>query len=1119
MLRGKLKFNDPHVGVVEYTLFGRDSFNDTKLVLLNDAIDFTRYDNANLVFDKVVSPDGVVSNRFESGREVKNKDGLLECVPVEDRRRIDVKKTNKYKSNVSNRDLCLKVSALLRYMQLTCVKNYNQQGDVQFSTTREVVVDGVGVVKYTMGLITDLVCANSFVSIELHTVSDDSVTAAFDVAIFKELKERDKYNNLLSVAPIEIVGFKLSQDILGFKYVPQSQSDIKSVLGIFETIDEVIANNPDKNTVWIKGRHYEIVTDDSLEAVMQEFFDYSGVISFDTETSGLNINFKSRTNEADQLVGVVLCKEIGTGYYLPLQHKLFANLCDGDHWFFMEKYMKPLLEKKRIVCHGLSFDWKVAYIYGINVNCVYDTLIAFGVTKRYEEESFSMGLKSLVKTIFGLDMFELDDFVTGSSFGASGVAFWDLPYELVRQYAPADADMTLSLYAFLEQEDILNKYSAKRVFELELEFAKCVAYSEFYGYHIDIERIPDLRSKIDGLMAVHSARMFELAGREFNPRSAQQISKIMYSDMGIEPLGAKPSTDKETLKTLSGYSDADGEPKYPFVAELKAFRDNEGLSKNFLKRLHEFCTPDGFIFPEVMPLGTDTGRCSVRNPNYQSYNDVVKKCVVPRQGYFQFDCDFSQIEYRVLASEAKQADLIDKFKDPDMDYHTYQASRMFHVPYAAVSKTLRHQSKGINFGLPYGMGDSSLGVRIFGERSVENTAKAAELRRKFFQGQEKIQNYFEAVRSRGVREGYTATAFGRRRYYHKGSYTVSEIKRQAGNHVIQGTAADIYKLAIVRLFRRIVKEGWLGLVLLNAFVHDELVSEVHKSINPYHFLKAWSEEFQVEIEGYCPLFAGFGVGFSWYDAKKFDGPPQLAFELAKKYTDGMPWDENLKNFVDSVHLALVDYKVRRVKEYILDANNQGEVIKPKISTWLMELVDECVKKASGNATEVSRLNGILCSAGVVQLDGSHKIKNIKDGLKIYCAIYNVDYSSINILGPEEIDTTVVSGLSQVVVAEPIDFEDMSREDFAFQFTQSIGAYVDIENSVAYFSNSVGSNGVNILQYCFHKDYFTQDGEYAVKIFVNPADRSSLNSTSVRLTRENYKLIKEVYKTIYRGGGG
>ncbi len=105
------------------------------------------------------------------------------------------------------------------------------------------------------------------------------------------------------------------------------------------------------------------------------------------------------------------------------------------------------------------------------------------------------------------------------------------------------------------------------------------------------------------------------------------------------------------------------------------------------------------------------------------------------------------------------------------------------------------------------------------------------------------------------------------------------------------------------------------------------------------------------------------------------------------------------------------------------------------------------------------------------------------------------------------------------MAEPIDFEDMSREDFAFQFTQSIGAYVDIENSVAYFSNSVGSNGVNILQYCFHKDYFTQDGEYAVKIFVNPADRSSLNSTSVRLTRENYKLIKEVYKTIYRGGGG
>ena len=124
--------------------------------------------------------------------------------------------------------------------------------------------------------------------------------------------------------------------------------------------------------------------------------------------------------------------------------------------------------------------------------------------------------------------------------------------------------------------------------------------------------------------------------------------------------------------------------------------------------------------------------------------------------------------------------LLRDFDDADMDYHQYQAARMFNVPYAAVTKSMRQQSKGINFGLPYGMGDESLGTRIFGERNRENTKKAADLRKKFFQGQELIEDFFEKVRSEGVRRGYTETQWGRRRYYHKGVFSVAEIRRQAG---------------------------------------------------------------------------------------------------------------------------------------------------------------------------------------------------------------------------------------------------------------------------------------------------------------------------------------------------
>jgi DNA polymerase-1 len=658
-----------------------------------------------------------------------------------------------------------------------------------------------------MGLITSLDCENKYVKIHLETVPDQ----AFEESIFKELKEKDKFGRKLYSTPVSIVGFKLGEDVLGFPYVPEVAKEIPQGFGMDETIEEVIAALPDKNTAWILDQEYHIVTDDNLEEIIKMFEDHEGLIAYDTETSGLNINFKSRTNEADQLVGVVLSRKPGEGYYFPLQHKLFANLCGGDHFYFMERYMRNLLENKKIICHNLKFDWKVAHIYDINVNCVYDTMLALGVTKRYEEESYALGLKDLTKNIFGRDSFELSDFVMGGSFGDSDIAFWDLPYELVRQYAPADTDNTYALYEFIEKEDIINKYNARKVFEMEITFAKAVAYSEFYGYHIDVENIPELQGKIVGEMERCKKEMFALAGEEFNPNSPAQLVTIMYDKLGVEKVGEKASTDKETLKTLASRTNPDGSPKYPFVKMLKTYRDNEGIYKNFLKKLPEFATTDGYIFPDVLQIGTNTGRVSVKNPNYQSYNDIVKHYVVPRPEFMHFDSDFAQIEQRVLVSYAsimfndfESLALLRDFDDADMDYHQYQAARMFNVPYAAVTKSMRQQSKGINFGLPYGMGDESLGTRIFGERNRENTKKAADLRKKFFQGQELIEDFFEKVRSEGVRRGYTETQWGRRRYYHKGVFSVAEIRRQAGNHVIQGcihgdTAIEIKNLGVVKI--------------------------------------------------------------------------------------------------------------------------------------------------------------------------------------------------------------------------------------------------------------------------------------------------------------------------------
>ena len=1248
VLQGVLVYKDDTLGDVYFNVKARDSFNDLRMRLAAVDTPFEEYNKACKCFDNVKTEEGTVVNEYY------DLQGFV------DSRRLDIKKNNKYKGNIQNRDMCARISAFIRYLQMSGKKNYGAAKASDFSTLREVdVFNGdtkLGTIKYNSGLIIGLDCENKYVRLHLDSVPDDTL----EDAIFKELKEKDKYGKKVSFTPVENVGFKLCTETLGFEYVSQVQKEYANVLGMFETIEEVIANNPDKNTDWILQRDYQIVTDEILDDLFNDFMAHDGLIAFDTETTGLDITFKSRSGEGSELVGVVLSKKVGTGYYFPLQHKLFKNLCNGDHWYFMEKYMRPILEGKRIICHNVSYDWKVAYIYDINVNCVYDTMIAFGVTKRYEEETFEMGLKALAHNILGLDMFDLSDFVMGGSFGDSDVTFADLPYELVRRYAPADADMTLSLYEYLEHEDILNKYNAKRIFDMEIWFAKAVAYSEFYGYHIDTDRIPQLSAEIEGAMKEHTDKMFEMAGEDFNPNSSQQLINIMYNKLGIEVVGAKPSTNKEVLKTLSLMQDAEGNAKYPFVQELKAYRDNESIYKNFLKKLHLFATSDGYIFPEVLQFGTTTGRVSVKNPNYQSYNDIVKHYVVPRPGFYHFDSDFAQIEQRVLVSyssilfdDYESLALLKDFNDPDMDYHQYQAARMFNVPYAAVTKSMRQQSKGINFGLPYGMGDESLGARIFGARNDENTRKAKDLRRKFFQGQELIEKFFETVRSNGVRDGYTSTQFGRRRYYHRGTFTVAEIRRQAGNHVIQGclggdtlikvkelgtvkikdvaglsllvwdgskwskgditysgkkkkcivtfsdgsniicspihkflvrdslgresfiechklrdinselpdnivtdsnstllinsveitdeyidmydvcntdggyyvangvithnTAADIYKMAVVNMFQRICKEGWLGKVLFNGFIHDEILMEVHESINPYYFFKVWRSEFEVKPENYCRLFAGAGVGKCWYDAKKLDLPPEYIEDIIQTYEEDMPWDENFDNFLQDVKDGFVRFKTNKVKKYLLDESNHGAIIKPAISALLPDEVGAIMEKVCKDQDLIVEYGNDLGIA--IEFGKPFKSKDLQVQLKIFCKATGIDYNSIDIKSLDDVE------IKQNNIGEDdeevLEYDNSANIELFRQNIQRAGVYRDFATGQVVLGDVYLPNGVSVLNLCMKQGWIKTDnsGELKVSYVTNVnTENFEIHQTTCTMTHTDYNSLRAFYVNAIKMGG-
>lgn len=683
-----------------------------------------------------------------------------------------------------NYDFFCKLGALIRYTKSKCAKKYADDytglklASGEFipepETTYNIPLDDgtlLGTVRLRLGEI-----------VSMHVTSPD-----FVIDIDEDVsKEMTVFSEIKNATP---KGFKFDTETLGFYIAPQVVEAVPTNNGIYTSLEDIIKNRPDREFDWLLDNDYRIVSDGDLEEVCKYIMNHEGYVYYDTETTGLNINFKSRINQADQLVGVVLSVKYGESFFFPTQMKSIPNLCGGDHWYFMEHYMRPILEGKELVAHNMEFDWKVAYIYDINANIVHDTMALFKLTIGAEKENFPIGLKELTRQFLHRDSLELSDLVEADEWGESDIKFWDLPYESVRLYACADTDNTKGLLDYAMSQELLVKYNATRVYEIEIAFSYAVAYQEFYGHKIDVDNLDTLRNTITKGLEDNMAKLVDLVGYEFNPNSSPQLVKIMYEELGIPPQISRKTgnltTDKETLKKLSEVTDIEGNVKYPFCKYLQKYREFEGVRK-ILDQFPDLSTEDGYLFSHVMQYGTTTGRVSINTPNYQSYNNPVKQYVVPRPGFYMTDSDYSSVEYRVLGSMSGNKMIMDGFVDPDFDYHAYQAARMYNVPYAAVTKTLRKAAKGINFGLPYGMGDESLGIRVFGEKSDENTRKAASLRAKYFEGQEDIKDFFEEARANGVNKGYTETYFGRRRYYHRNKFSINAIRRQAGNQVIQG---------------------------------------------------------------------------------------------------------------------------------------------------------------------------------------------------------------------------------------------------------------------------------------------------------------------------------------------
>lgn len=1103
----------------KYTAMGVDSASVLRLRLTTQ-----KYDDILYMLDESI-------RNSDDGRDLWERTIDIKVSSIAVETHVGVGENGKKIKAPVNTEMFCRVGAFIRYIKSHCyVKHIDgfiglqlASGDYtpEAETKYKVPLGKSGEfadITLKLGEITELKASYGGISVELKT---------------------DNFKEEIIYAPKDgiVKGFAFNSEYLGFEVEEQEVEISNTVIGsMYKDIEEVIAAHPEKEFEWLLGKNYQIVTDDTLEEVCDYIYNYDGYVYYDTETTGLNINFKSRIGQADQCVGIILSVVDGESFFFPMQMKSIKNLCGGDHFYFMEHYMRKILEEKDLVVHNLSFDWKVSYIYDINANIVDDTLSMILLTVGQEKRDLSSKLKVLTSMFLHRDSLELDDLVRDSEWGESDVKFWDLPAELVRLYACADTDNTRGLHRYVEQANLLTEYDAHKVYEIELAFSYAVAYQEFYGHRVDVDNLESLRTEIHEGIETYYNKMKDLIGHDFNPNSPKQLVTILYKELGIPEQKSRKTgnltTDKETLKKLGELTDIEGKTKYPFCALLLTYREYEGVRK-IIDKFPELATTDGYLFSSVMQFGTTTGRVSINTPNYQSYNDPVKKNIVPRPGFYMFDTDYSSVEYRVLGNMSGNKMIKERFYDPDFDYHTYQASRMYQVPYATVTSKLRKAAKGINFGLPYGMGDESLGLRIFGEASQQNTAKAAQLRRSYFKGQEDIQDFFENARNKGVQDNFTETYFGRRRYYDRSKFSVSAIRRQAGNQVVQGTAADIYKIAVGRVFKRICKEGWLGKVLLSGFIHDELLGEVSKDIDPMKFLKVLREEFEVKITDtdgspWCPLYMGFGWGTSWYQAKKTEVPIKLQWEFVEKYGEtGYPlWDGNEKEFCDSIPDLIHEFEVRDCKSQLLDSENQGKEIKPALNSMIIDIAKtdaSFYRKASQGGTISEEDKDYMVNKLFIDLDFSDNIElsdsiikaldtrgynlDTQDAIDAFCMFHNVDRSKVNILNIPDVE---VSASNSLDTGSSL-FDDDDEADTEALLKQAInnrintlGVYVDMDER--YIKALLVPN--NYME--FIKGYTVPEGSGGYRLYFRDAKSGVDYITPKEIMPKDISIIQSLY---------
>lgn len=636
----------------------------------------------------------------------------------------------------------------------------------------------------------------------------------------------------------------------------QSQGQKKSAepkqLSLFDLFEEVDAQAEIADETAISDRKSIQNTPHNYTLVdSSNFADFIGNLStqntfcFDTETTGLDVY-------NDTLLGLSFSWKETEGYYIPVNETNKNEVLST---------LKPIFENPNTkkIGQNMKFDLMVLAVNSINLKGeLCDCMIAHYLL----QPELKHGMDYLAEVYLNYETIHYEDLV--GSKGKKQLTLESVEVEKVCDYAAEDADITLQLWNILsvkiQQEKLEHLF-----YNIEMPLMKCLAKMELNGVRIDSNALNASADKLREEILNIQNEVTQMAGEEFNLSSAKQVGEILFDKLKIVEKAKKTKTgqyvtSEEVLESLSS--------KHPIVKKILEYRGIKKLLSTYVEALPELVNhKTGKIHTSYNQTVTATGRLSSSNPNLQNIpirdemGKEIRRAFIPDEGHVFFSADYSQIELRIMAHLSGDENMVNAFNAGE-DIHTATSAKIYGVEISEVTKDMRRNAKTANFGIIYGISAFGLSERLGISRTEAKT-----LIEGYFKTYPQVQEYITNSINKAKENGYVETIFGRKRYLadinSANSVVRSFAERNAVNAPIQGSAADIIKIAMVNIDRRFEEENIQSQMILQ--VHDELNFNVLES-EIEKVKQIVIEEMQSAYSLRVPLIADYGIGKNWLEA-------------------------------------------------------------------------------------------------------------------------------------------------------------------------------------------------------------------------------------------------------------